>query len=258
MEEHPGLAGQIALVCGATGRLGSEVALSMASSGTTTVVHFRHNHSAADGIVERITSTGGKAIAMQADLTDEESISQLVRETCYRFGRLDILVNTVHGQFDPKNVSEMKWEDWDVHLEALKSHFLLCRAAIPVMRGQKYGRIIYISGGLARRYLKGCSAYTTVKAGLNGFCKTLALEEGANGITVNIVAPGKVNPMDGRESTDHPQAWEELNRQSIIATPLGRYASTQDVSSAVLFFASPEASGITGQTLYVAAGEIMP
>ena len=222
------------------------------------MVHFRQNHRVAREIVEGIHSVGGQAIAIQADLTIEKSSDQIIRDIYDRFGKIDILVNAVHGQFDPKDIVEMKWEDWEIHLAALKSHFLLCRAAVPLMRAQKYGRIIYLSGGLARRYFKGCSAYTTIKAGLNGFCKTLALEEGAHGITVNIVAPGKVVPMDGRESTDHPQAWEDLNQASIAATPLGRYASTRDVSTAVLFFASPEASGMTGQTLYVAVGEIMP
>jgi 3-oxoacyl-[acyl-carrier protein] reductase len=168
------------------------------------------------------------------------------------------MVNTVHGQFEPKGVAEMTWSDWKPHLLGLKAHFLLCKAVLPSMHSHHYGRIVYVSAGLSRRLFAGCSGYSTVKAGLNVFCKTLAIEEGKHGITVNIVAPGKVVPLDGREATDNPDDWEEMNRQCLDSSPLGCPATSADVAQAVLFFASPQASGITGQTLFVAGGEIMP
>jgi len=258
MESGPGRANQAALVCGGTGRVGSSIAAALGASGIPTAVHYRQNRERALQLVNQIQASGGHAVALQADLTDEASVAHLVDDVHRQLGGIHILVNTVHGQFDPKDIVDMGWGDWTVHLDALKSHFLVCRAVVPVMRAQGYGRLIYISGGLAKRYFKGCSAYTTVKAGLNGFCKTLALEEGPHGITVNIVAPGKVVPFDGRDSTDNPDAWEEMNQQSLAAIPLGRYASTNDVSNAVLYLASQEAGGITGQTLFVAGGEIMP
>lgn len=126
------------------------------------------------------------------------------------------------------------------------------------MRRQQYGRIVYVSAGLSKRLFAGCSAYSTIKAGLNAFSKTLAVEEGKHGITVNIVAPGKVVPLDGRAATDNPEDWEDMNRQCLDNSPLGCPATSADVAQAVLFFASPQASGITGQTLFVAGGEIMP
>jgi NAD(P)-dependent dehydrogenase (short-subunit alcohol dehydrogenase family) len=86
----------------------------------------------------------------------------------------------------------------------------------------------------------------------------MAIEEGGHGITVNIVAPGKVVPADGRASTDNPEDWESLNRRSISKAPLGHHATAEDVARAVVHFASRQASGITGQTLFVAGGEIMP
>lgn len=209
-------------------------------------------------MVEEIEASGGNAIAIQADITDMVSIQDLIEKVLGNYQSLQILVNAVHGQFNPRSVSDMIWEDWEIHLNAIKGHFLLCKAVLPIMRSQHYGRIVYISGGLSRRYFSGCSAYTTVKAGLNGFCKTLAIEEGFNGITVNIVAPGKVIPGDGGSSTDKPEEWDALNQQSMANIPLGRYASGEDVANAVVYFASPQAAGITGQTLYVAGGEIMP
>jgi 3-oxoacyl-[acyl-carrier protein] reductase len=184
-------------------------------------------------------------------------VTRLVEEV-EQTGGLHVLVNTVHGQFTPKPIAEMSWTDWSVHLDALKAQFLVCQAVLPSMREQRYGRIIYISAGLSKRLFRGCSAYSTVKAGLNAFCKTLAIEEGRYGITVNIVAPGKVVPDDGREPTDNPEDWEALNRQSMSKAPLGREATANDVADAVVYFASRQAGGITGQTLFVAGGEIMP
>ena len=250
--------GQTALICGGTGRVGAVIAKQLSTAGANVVIQFHNNKSAADRIVEDVNNSGGNAAAFQADATHEPSVKQLINNALTRFGPIHILVNTVHGQFDPKTIAEMEWEDWDVHLDALKAHFLLCKNMLPVMREQRYGRIVYISGGLSKRLFSGCSAYTTIKAGLNGFCKTLAIEEGPYGITVNIVAPGKVVSPDNQPSTDNPEAWEEMNLQSISKSPLRREATSLDVAHAVLYFASNEASGITGQTLFVAGGEIMP
>lgn len=122
------------------------------------------------------------------------------------------------------------------------------------MRKQGYGRIVFISGGLSRRFFRGCSAYTAIKSGINGFCKTLALEEGEHGITVNIVAPGKV--VATHET--HGEARDEIGDISAHSIPLMRFATPHDVAGAVLYFVSSGASGITGQTLFVAGGEIMP
>ena len=253
------LKGQIALVCGATGRVGSTIALTLARSGVGVGLQYCNSKDKADHLAAKIEAAGGTAVTINADLVKENSVTKMVQEIKTKFGNIHILVNAVHGQFDPKPVAEMVWRDWDVHIDGLKGHFLLCKAVLPVMREQHYGRIVYISAGLSRRYFKGCSAYTAVKAGLNGFCKTLALEEGENGITVNIVAPGKVVPLDDdRQSVDNPEAWEEMNRQSSAKTPLGREATSVDVAEAVLYFVSPQAGGITGQSLFVAGGEIMP
>jgi 3-oxoacyl-[acyl-carrier protein] reductase len=104
--------------------------------------------------------------------------------------------------------------------------------------------------------LPGFSAYSAVKAGLNAFSKTLALEEGASGITVNIVAPGKV--ASATDQSPASAAWAEAEAHQLAASPLGRHATAEDVADAVLFFASAAAVGLTGQTLFVAGGEIMP
>lgn len=247
-----------ALVCGGSGRVGSTIASTLGSWGANVAVQYHSQAGAAAQVVADISAAGAKSAAFKADLSNEAAVQDLVKSVEGHFGSLHILVNAMHGQFDPKDVADMGWQDWDVHLAALKAHFLICKAVLPVMRRQRHGRIIYISAGLSRRLFRGCSAYSAVKAGLNAFSKTLALEEGQYGITVNIVAPGKVVPSSGGPSTDNPQAWEELNRQAESNAPLRRHATAEDVAAAVLGFASPQASGITGQTVFVAGGEIMP
>ena len=145
----------------------------------------------------------------------------------------------------------MEWEDWQCHLEAMKVHFNICKALCPVMKRQQYGRIIYISGGLAYRFYKGCAAYSAAKAGLNAFSKTLAAEVGKDHITVNIVAPGKVVQTD-TAGTDRFQ------EDQVSKCPLGRFTTPADIAGAIEYFASPAAENVTGQTIYVSGGEIMP
>jgi 3-oxoacyl-[acyl-carrier protein] reductase len=242
---------QTAIVFGGSGLLGSRIAQSLAEQGAKVVVHYSTHAEKAHDLVASIKNSGGQAAAIHADGTSQEEIHFLIEESARLFGSIEIAVSCVHGHSKPKPVIDMVWEDWEVHLSGLKGHFFLCKEVLPYMRQQHYGRIIFISGGLSRRYFKGCSAYTTVKAGLNGFCKTLALEEGEHDITVNIVAPGKV-------VVQADKTWDELGGISSQSIPLQQFATPEDVADAVLYFASPKASGITGQTLFVAGGEIMP
>jgi 3-oxoacyl-[acyl-carrier protein] reductase len=247
---------QVAVVCGASGRIGGEIAKQLAGSGATVAVHFRSRAERAMALASAIAQAGGRAHPFHADLTDEFSVSRFFEQIEAKLGGIHILVNAVHGPAGLKNVADMSWEDWQVHLDALKSHFLVCKQALKYLREQHYGRIVFISGGLSRRYHPGCSAYTTIKRGLNGFCATLAMEEGVNGITVNIVAPGRVVPSDAESPPD--ESWEKLDREWASNAPIGRDATAEDVAGAVLYFASPRAGCITGQTLFVAGGEIMP
>jgi 3-oxoacyl-[acyl-carrier protein] reductase len=252
------LQGQTALVCGGSGLIGSAIAERLASEGARIIVQYCNNQNVAQRTVKQIRESGGEALPLHADLRGEAAVLGLLQETLESFGAIHIAVDSAYGDFTPKYVAEMDWGDWQIHLEALKSTFLVCKSVVPLMRKQRYGRIVYISGGLARRYFRGCSAYTAMKAGINGLCKTLALEEGEHGITVNIVAPGKV--VDPRKAAPgkEEEALDELGGHRALTLPLRRFALPEDVAEAVLYFVSPKASGITGQTLFVAGGEIMP
>ena len=243
-----------AVVFGSTGNVGPAIAERLAEEGAKVIVHYHSNQDKAAGIVKKIAEKGGEAMALQADANNEDAVRSLLVKTVASFGSVDIIVNVIHKDtgWGPVPVYEMSWEkDWLTHLEAMKTNFIICKCALPIMRKQRFGRIVYISGGLSYRFYKGCSAFSATKAGMNAFCKTLALEEGENNITVNIVAPGKVEP-------EIPKECERFDEDNCCKCPLGRYACPKDVADAVLFFASSDASCITGQTVFVSGGEIMP
>lgn len=250
------LEGQVVLVFGATGRVGPGVCRVLAEQGATVAVHYHSSVGRAEQITEELTASGGKAFSVQADVTEAQSVRTCFEAVVNRCGRVDALVNQVHKdkEFTPRNVADMEWEHWSPHIEAMKSHFLICKGAIPHMRRQKYGRIVYVSGGLSFRFFEGCSPFSAAKAGMNAFCKTLAKEEGRHGITVNVVAPGKILDPGARE----PGVWQELEKQQLAANPIGRFATPEDIGNGVLTFLLPGSSYLTGQTLFLAGGEIMP
>lgn len=249
---------KVAVIFGGTGHVGSVICELLAFEGAKVVVHYNSRSEKAHNIVNNILNKQGKAIFLAADITDQNEVKGLIDKTIDTFGKINIVVNTVHKEFIPILVGDMKWQDWNIHLDALKAHFNICSSVLPQMRKQHNGQIIFISGGLSYRLFKGCAAYTTIKAGLNGFCKTLALEEGENGITVNIVAPGRVTEEGSGSLMSDTESWDSIEKEQISKTPLGRSATAKDVANAVLYFASPLSSCITGQTIFVTGGELMP
>lgn len=239
--------------------MGSAIVKKLAIHGAKVIIHYNHREKLANSIMVEIKNTGGTAEILQADVTNEKAVQRLLRETIKRFGAINIVVNTVHGKENAKLVTDMNWTDWDVHLEALKGHFYICKNVLPYMKKQNYGRIVYISGGCVCRFFKGFSAYSTIKAGLSAFCKTMALEEGKNNITVNMIAPGKVIPEARFSASNYPpNILKDNEKEQLSRSALKRFATAGDVANAVLYFVSPEeASCITGQTLFVTGGEVI-
>lgn len=249
------LTGKTAIVLGAVGNLGQQIAGALYEHGANVAVNYYHNEEdKAAALLNRLDAGGERSLAAFCDVGQETSVKAFVDQVGEAFQRVDILVNLVHNpEFVPKNVADMEWSDWNNHLVAQKGHFLICKYVLPYMRAQQYGRIIYISGGLAVRHMGGSSAFAAVKSGLTAFSKTLAIEEGPNHITVNIVAPGKITSLD----SDGAFSWSDKEAELLEKTPLRRFATQEDVANAVLYFASPIADAMTGQTLYVACGELM-
>lgn len=237
---------RVAVVTGSGQGIGAGIARRLALAGARVVL----NDIAPDKIeqvAKELDAEGAVAFPVVADVSTKEGAESLVAAAAERFGQVDILVNNV-GIARDKWITKMTDEDWDsVILVNLKSQFLTCRAVVPHMREKSYGRIVNIS---SRAWLGGAGQvnYSASKGGVVSLTRTLALELAKFGITVNCVAPALVD-------TPLFQALGEETKERLAGTvPMGRVGTPADIAEAVAFFASDEASYITGQLVYVCGG----
>ncbi len=242
------LKNRVALVTGASRGIGKEIALNLGRAGARVAVSYRTNKLDAQKVVNELRSHGGEALAVPTDITDPARVKEMIDALVRHFGRLDILVNNV-GDFHWKPVIDSTVEEWHEILNSnLSSVFYTSKAALPTMRRQRWGRMINLGAVGAERAFGQAkiSAFSAAKSGLVAFSRSLALEEAKNGITVNVVNPAII---DDKELTR-----EEAGRIADARFPVGRPATAQDVAAAVRFFASDEASFVTGQVLNVSGG----
>lgn len=241
--------GKVAIVTGASRGIGRAIAERLASGGATVVCVARGAN--ADGTVTAITGAGGKAFAHGVDVTDAAAVDALVKQTVETHGSLDIVVSNA-GITRDQLLLRMKRADWDEVLATnLTAAFTLCQAALKPMIRQRSGRIIAISSVVGQMGNAGQANYAASKAGLIGFCKSLAREVASRQVTVNVVAPGLVDTDMTRGIT------ADATRDWSAQVPLGRPGTPADIASAVGFLASDEASYITGQVLAVNGGMYM-
>lgn len=242
------LANRVALVTGAGRGLGKGIALSLAAEGMRLALCYRGNRAAAQQTARQVQSRGAEALVLQADVTVPAQVEKLVAETTKHFGRLDALINNV-GEFGWHPVSESTVEEWE-HIIAsnLLSVFYMSKQVLPVMRRQRWGRIVNVGAVGAERAFGQAkiSAYAAAKAGMVAFTRSLAIEEAKYGITVNVVNPSNV---DDQELTR-----EEADRIRDSRFPVGRPPTADDVAAAIKFFLSEGASYTTGQVLSVSGG----
>jgi len=247
---HTGLlAGQVAIVTGASRGIGRSIAIALAKEGAKVTVNYASSASAAEALVQEIKDFGGESIAQVGDVSQPEQVETLFKATIDRWGRVDILVNNA-GITKDTLLLRMKTEDWQSVINLnLTGVFLCTRAAAKIMLKQKSGRIINIASVAGQMGNPGQANYSASKAGVIGLTKTVAKELGSRSITVNAVSPGFI-------ATDMTA---NLNAEPILAhIPLGRYGTAEEVAGMVRFLAAdPAAAYITGQVFNVDGGMVM-
>jgi 3-oxoacyl-[acyl-carrier protein] reductase len=202
----------------------------------------------------KIADGGGRAIGVQCDVTKRESVEALVKAAVEEFGRLDILVCCA-GIIRDNLIYKMTDTDWESVIDThLKGTFFCAREAQKVMVPQKYGRMIFLSSTSALGN-RGQTNYSTAKAGLQGMARTLAIELGRYGITVNAIAPGFVETAMTRQTAERiGMDFEQFKQGAAAQIPVQRIGQPEDIAAAVAYLTSEEAGFVSGQTLYVRGG----
>jgi 3-oxoacyl-[acyl-carrier protein] reductase len=245
------LNGRIALVTGATRGIGRAIAAALATAGARVIGTATTDEGAAS-IAEHLRGIGAGGEGVRLDVRDVERIDAVVKDIESRHGAIGILVNNA-GITRDNLLVRMKDDDWDAIMATnLKPAFRLAKAVVRGMMKARHGRIIQIGSVVGSSGNAGQTNYAAAKAALVGFTKSLALEVGSRDITVNCVAPGFVD-------TEMTKALGDAQREALLARiPLGRLGTPEDVANAVLFLAGPRAGYITGATLHVNGGMLMP
>ncbi|WP_163504885.1 beta-ketoacyl-ACP reductase [Fodinicola acaciae] len=247
---------RVALVTGAARGIGAAVARRLASDGAAVGV-LDLEESNCGATVDAITSAGGQALALGADVSNADQITAAVDRLAKEFGSVDILVNNA-GVTRDNLLFKMTEQDWDTVIAVhLKGAFLTTKAAQKHMVARKYGKIVSLSS-ISALGNRGQANYSAVKAGLQGFTRTLAIELGPFGINVNAVAPGFiVTDMTDDTARRVGVTPEQLQQAAAEATPVRRVGYPEDIANAIAFLTSDESSFITGQVLYVDGGRKM-
>ncbi|MFD9005056.1 SDR family NAD(P)-dependent oxidoreductase [Streptomyces sp. NPDC059582] len=251
-----GVTGRVALVTGAGSGIGAATARLLAARGMRVVVNYLRSSTAAQDLVAGIEATGGRAMAVQADVREVAAIEDMVRQVQAAWGGIDVLVHNALIPYAVKPFQDMTWEELGGKLDAeMHAAFAVTKAVLPTMTGQGWGRIVYISTGLSRQPRENMIALGTAKAALEQFARYLAQELGPQSITVNIVAPG---PVEDTRMARMADVFDDAHKQrQVAATPLGRLAHPGDVAQAVAFYAAEDNAFMTGSTAVVNGGMSM-
>ena len=240
------LEGKIALVTGASRGIGRQVALTLGAKGATVIVNYNGSAAKAEEVVKEIEAAGGKAEALQCNVSDFEACGQMLADIVSRHGRLDILVNNA-GITRDNLLMKMSEEDFDAVVNTnLKCVFNCIKHIARQMLKQKSGRIINMSSVSGVLGNAGQANYCAAKAGVIGITKSAARELASRGITVNAVAPEMTDVLS-----------DSVKEAATEKIPMKKFGETQDIANAVAFLASDEAKYITGQVLCVDGGMAM-
>lgn len=245
------LKGKNALVTGASRGIGKAIALELGSKGVHIAVNFAGNEAKAQEVVDELKKMGVNAFKVQADVSDESQVKDMVKTVIKTFGSLDILVNNA-GITKDNLLMRMKEAEFDQVIDTnLKGAFLCMKTVARQMMRQKSGRIINVASIVGVSGNPGQANYVAAKAGVIGMTKSVAQEFASRNILVNAVAPGFI-------STDMTDALNDEQKEAILKLiPLARLGQPEDVANVVRFLASDDAKYITGQTIHIDGGMVM-
>jgi 3-oxoacyl-[acyl-carrier protein] reductase len=248
------LSTKVALITGAATGLGKRTAVELAKQGVNVCLNYLHSDTKADELAKYVAEKYGvKALVLRGDISNFEECSQMVSEAVREFGQIDILINNAGPYvFERKSLIEYHIDEWEYIINGnLNGVFYLCKLIVPMMRVNKWGRIINFGferaetapGWLFR------SAFAAAKVGLVSLTKTLAMEEAENGITVNMVCPGEIVGK-----------WKEANIaearfSASDQTPVGRTGTGEDIARVVTFLCEENSDFITGSVIPITGGK---
>jgi 3-oxoacyl-[acyl-carrier protein] reductase len=245
------LRGKVALVTGASKGIGASIAKHLAGEGAAVVVNYHSGKSDADRVVTEITRGGGKAIAVQANLSQKTEIDRLFAETRKAFGRLDILVNNA-GIYEFTPLEKVTEEHFHKQFNLNVLGLILASQKAAEYFDSAGGCIINIGSGAGTNPVPGASVYSATKAAVDAVTKSLSKELGARKIRVNSLNPGMVE-TEGVHTAG--VLGTDFHKQILAQTPLGRIGQPEDIGKVAAFLASDDAGWISGETLLVAGGQ---
>ncbi len=245
------LSGQVAIVTGGSLGIGAAIAVELARQGAGVAINCRKHKEEAESVIRQVEELGSRGIAVQADVSVFEDALKMIEEVRDTLGRLDILVNNAGINWDGV-VWKMGEDQWDAVIDInLKGCFNYTRAAAPIFREQKSGKIVNITSINGLRGKFGQTNYSAAKAGMVGFTKAVARELGKYGINVNAVAPGLI------ETDMIKEAPQEVLDQALKDILLGRIGRPEEVATVVSFLCSEAARHITGEVIKVDGGQYL-
>jgi len=244
------LAGQIALITGASRGIGAAIALELGKQGAI-VIGTATSDKGALAISETLAAAGIQGEGMSLDVNDAAQVETTLKAIGEKYGDVSVLVNNA-GITRDTLLMRMKDDDWDAVISTnLTSVFRMSQAVLRPMMKARAGRIISISSVVGHMGNAGQTNYAAAKAGMTGFTKSLAAEVGSRGITVNCVAPGFI------ETDMTAELSEDITNKMLARIPAGRLGSVKEIAATVAFLASPNAAYITGETIHVNGGMLM-